>query len=78
MPKVSLGRPREARIIFPNIACWMNENRLTYIDIEKATGYRAVTVRYYLTGTNDARLGFILAFLEYSGMTFEEAFERRE
>jgi len=64
--------------IFPNIAKWMNTTNTSLHLLADLTGYNATTISGYLRGLHDAPLTFIKAFLEVSGMTFEEAFETKK
>ena len=63
---------------FPNIAHWMNANKMSAFKLAMITGFSAPTISLYLTGQRDPKLTFILDILRVTGMTFEEAFRKKE
>ncbi len=63
--------------VFPNIARWMAENRITGKTLADEFGYDPTTICAYLTGNRDPSYIFILSVLKLTGLPFEVAFERK-
>lgn len=76
-PGIRQEKRRDA-YIFPNIAQWMNDNGESLTSLSKTTGYDISSVGSYLRGVTAPHYNFILAILQLTGMTFEEAFKRKE
>ena len=74
------GRNRVIRknYVFPNIENWMYEKDIMQDEIAKECGRSQNNVSSILIGKYKPSFDFISAVLRMSGMTFEEAFQRRE
>ena len=74
------GRNRVIRknYVFPNIENWMYEKDIMQDEIAKECGCSQNNVSSILIGKYKPSFDFISAVLRMSGMTFEEAFQRRE
>lgn len=74
------GRNRIIRknYVYSNIENWMYENDINQEDIAKECGCCQNNVSAILTGKYKPSFDFVSAVLRMSGMTFEEAFQRRE
>lgn len=59
---------------FPKVMEWMGKNGISQRELARKSGYDPKTVSCYLLGDTPPSYYFILAVLELSGMTFEEAF----
>ena len=69
---------RVHRTTFPTIEAWMEKNGVTQQKLAEKSGFNKRTVSCYLNGDTPPHYYFILTVLQMSGMTFEEAFGRRE
>ena len=71
-------RHDEKRYVFPNIVRWMNINDMSFAKFGATVGKAGAVVHRYITGKISPNFNFVVKVLEVTGMTFEEAFERRE
>ena len=67
----------EKNCVFPNISRWMADNNANAETLADAFGYHRTSIGAYLTGDRDPSYIFILSILKLTGMSFEEAFERK-
>ena len=68
-------------VVFPGIAAWLARNNVTVNGLAIRMGYKqgaCAPVYYDLNGTHEPTLGMINKILAVTGMTFEEAFARKE
>ena len=65
-----------AKCIYPNLTKWVIENGDSFNHINKETGICSSSTGFYqkLKGTSRLTICDIKKILEYTGMTFEEAF----
>jgi len=66
------------RYIYPSIAYWMNRTGRSATMLAEEIGVTHTTLCMYMTGRREPKMFFILDILRITGMTFEEAFRRRE
>lgn len=69
------------RVVFPGIAAWLRENNVTVSGLASMMGYAAnhqAGVYEAMCGRNNPSLKTIEKILAATGMTFEEAFARKE
>ena len=80
LSKATTGKNRCIRknYVYPNIENWMFENEIIQQDIAEKAGVRQNTVSTVLIGKRNPSFEVISAILEMSGMTFQEAFQRKE
>ena len=64
--------------VYPNLASWMLENGITPRKLSDSLDMSPDVVRAWLLGEREPRLSSIKALLAVTGMSFEEAFARRE
>lgn len=64
--------------VFPAIEKWMRDNRMNQEDLGRKIGYTHQAISKIMSGKMPPSFDFVIAFLRLSGMTFEEAFRRRE
>lgn len=62
------------RYIYPNIADWMREKRMTQTALCKEVGMAQNTVSAIMTGKQNPNFSFVQAILRLTGMSFDEAF----
>ena len=63
--------------IYPNIANWMLENRVSGNAFAMRIGVSPSMLSTWLRGIHDPRKYFIDLILDETGMTYEEAFSRK-
>lgn len=64
--------------VYPNIENWMYDKEITQEDIAKECGCSQNNVSCILIGKHKPSFEFISAVIKMSGMTFQEAFQRKE
>ena len=63
--------------VFPNIAIWMNEHNYSARRFSKEISVNDNSFSKYMRGENEPTLSVIKAIIEFTGMTFEEAFMQK-
>jgi len=71
------NRAKRANWIYPAFAKWVREEGTTATALAKEIGVEPATFTAWMTGANDIRLRYINKLLDYTGMTFEEAFSTK-
>ena len=64
--------------VYPNIAKWMIENKISPGLFSKKIGCSQAAVSNWMTGKRDPSYKFINLVLKETGMTYEEAFKRED
>lgn len=63
--------------VYPNIDGWMFENNINQKDIAERAGCTQNNISSVLLGKHKPSYSVISAILEMSGMTFQEAFQKK-
>ena len=72
--KPTQKKEKPFRYIYPNIEKWMRENKMSLNDFSAKINHSVSCVNQCLLGSHEPRKRFIDEVLEFTGMTYEEAF----
>ena len=68
----------ERKIIYPGLRAWMAENWCSVSKLADACGIIRQTMYVYLSQAGRMKIGAVQRILNYTGLTFEEAFGTEE
>lgn len=77
-PRSTPSLYRMDQIIYPNLSEWMYRNEISRTELAKLTYFSQSHVAKILRGESSPTFEFILAVLQKTGMTFEEAFSEKK
>lgn len=66
------------KIVYPNIAEYMADNRLSMPEFSETIGWSYQATRRFLLGISYPSFGFIDAVMNKTGLSYEDAFKKRE
>lgn len=69
------GRDKTQSYIYPNIDTWLRDNRKPAYELAKAIGVEQSHMSNRLRGKTPFKISEIKKILDFTGMTFEEAFK---
>jgi transcriptional regulator with XRE-family HTH domain len=69
--------------IYPNVRKWLNENKITYRELQRRLGWETCSANYiyignWLRGENYPRKQIIDKLLSATGLTYEQFFDTKE
>ena len=64
--------------VYPNMSRWMVENGVGFAALARGCNSTTPTIRYALTSGGSIRKDLIDALLNFTGLTYEEAFKTEE
>ena len=71
---VRMGKHSTMKMMYPNLAEWLDSENLSYIEVADELGMSKATLYNVIYGIVDPRKSTIDRLLKLSGMTYEEAF----